>query len=1284
MASDVRTADESQWRQRVRHVARRARRLVRLHGAGWFVTLVVLAALGLGYSDYWLRLEDPGVRLISSIVLGLVIAWSGHRFVWGAWRYRCTDLHAARRIERRFPALGDVVSSAVAFSTQAAEDDTAGSWELRRTVMDQAAAALAPVDCDACLSRRRTLRAVAMAVAMITTVLVLSVAHPSAVGLAARRLLQPWGVEAWPHRHQLVFTTAPARIAAGQDFEVEVIDARGRLPDVVQIHYWFDGDDVSSVETHTMQPLGDKLTHRLTHVTRGLRYRATGGDDVRMEWHAVQVMEPPRVITHDLHLTPPTYTGLPPSAATGHFRALQGTRVAVRLRVNKPLRAARLETTAMGTPSAALPMRLDEDRLGCTLEPTAASTWEVERSGSYWFRFVDEDELESGVQERWDVAVINDLPPVVTLRQPAADLLLTARATVTLAAEVKDDLAIRSVGLDFHGVRASVPGAAQRVELWSGPEQLSPAAAPTAADGEDGVHRAVTYDWDLSLIPGLEPGTELEYRLVAADYRPQEGAGATRRITILSPEEHDERLMQRQAEILAQIAEVARMQEQNSDQTGQLAGALRAAQQIGRADVDQLQGAELNQRQIDQRLVHPADGLAAQVAELLRDFERNRVDHPRMAQQLRRLETALQDVGDTLLTQIRRQLLAALKTARDVVQDGPPEGQPPAGPAAAALADLLADVQADQAEVVRALQQWLGELSQWDNVRRLTRDAGRLRRDQEEIRQRTDQLRAATLSKDVRELPEDLQADLSRMSEQQQAVARRWDAWSERLREADTRMAATAPHSANPLTAARQMLERLPISSGMRDAARDVSANRLGQAVDRQDETIRQLQQVQDRLAQREAPSRMEMADRVAALAAGIPELLARQQRLEQQTRELHEVRPSPDAAADAWRAMLAGLVNEQAAVGEAVSELQQRSADITALAIVFQTAAEAATQAAGRLRADETGPVTWSWQQQVSHELQQVLAVLADASAAPPAAPDAQPAATETAADESIQQDPALLLQLKVVRMLQQELQRRTAALEEITRAAPAWDAQHVQLQQMLARRQDALADVLTRLGAPPSAPEVAPNESSAPPAAAPDRPDRDVSPPSAPAIDQQLLDDLSAAGERDTGAPGSTAEDAAAAKRAADPLPRIAEQMRTVAQRVRRREIAEPTQVAQHQIVLSLTELIDALAAQQAATGAAEAMVDRDAGPDQQRDDPAATGAQAAQEAAQPPADGQPAAARPADLARAVQDMWGHLPERYRRQVQNVDAVEFLPAYRTLIEDYYRRLSESRARRP
>ncbi len=145
--------------QRVRQVARRARGLVRLYGISWFVAVVCLVALGLGLIDYLVRFQDLGVRLICFALLCLAAAWGGFRYLYSAWRYRCSDLQAAQRIEGQFPALGGLLSSAVAFCMQSASDETAGSFELRRTVVAQAESAAEPLDFAACLDRRQSLRA---------------------------------------------------------------------------------------------------------------------------------------------------------------------------------------------------------------------------------------------------------------------------------------------------------------------------------------------------------------------------------------------------------------------------------------------------------------------------------------------------------------------------------------------------------------------------------------------------------------------------------------------------------------------------------------------------------------------------------------------------------------------------------------------------------------------------------------------------------------------------------------------------------------------------------------------------------------------------------------------------------------------------------------------------------------------------------------------------------------------------------------------------------------------
>ena len=126
-------------------------------------------------------------------------------------------------------------------------------------------AATQRIEFSHCINRRKPTRALLVAAVAVATIGVLGLLDGPSVSLAARRLLVPWGDEHWPRRHVLQLVDAPTRLAVGQDFEVELIDANGRLPDRVEIHYWFDGDEASQIQTHQMQPLGSKLVHRLAN-----------------------------------------------------------------------------------------------------------------------------------------------------------------------------------------------------------------------------------------------------------------------------------------------------------------------------------------------------------------------------------------------------------------------------------------------------------------------------------------------------------------------------------------------------------------------------------------------------------------------------------------------------------------------------------------------------------------------------------------------------------------------------------------------------------------------------------------------------------------------------------------------------------------------------------------------------------------------------------------------------------------------------------------------------------
>lgn len=1274
--SDIVSSTRSTVQQRVRRVARRAHLLVCLHGVSWFVATVCLVALCLGVSDYLIRFQDRGVRLICFALVWLVAAWAVVRYLVSAWRYRCSDLQAARCIERWFPGLGDLLSNAVAFSAQSASDPKAGSLELRAAVIARAEAAVEPLDLTASLDRRPALRAACVAAVVLTLLALLGAANGPATRLAAKRLLVPWGADHWPRRHVLRFVVAPTHVAAGQDFEVELVDDNGRLPDQVQIHYWHEGDADAGIETHAMQPLGQKLTHRLPGVTRGFRYRATGGDDQNMAWRELRVVQPARVLSQEIHLVPPAYTGLAARTATGSFRALQGTRVALHVRVSKRLAAAALDTDTTSGPQR-IPLRLDGDRRGCTLSHQDDPGWEIRQTGGYGFHLVDADGVDSGTQERWEVEAIVDTPPTVTLKQPAADLFVTRHATIPLEAIVEDDLAIRSVTLQFTR-DATAEDTHQVVPLWTGPDQVTPESDHVARGDDEGVQRTVQHAWDLATMPDLVPGSQIDFRVVAADYQPQESPSANRRITIISAEEHEERTVQRQAEILAQIAEVARLQQQTYEQTTQVAVPLRERAALSRDDIDQLQGAELNQRQVQQRLGHPSDGIQSQVADLLSDMQRNQLDSSAAMARLAQLRDGIRALNEQALPGIEHHLIDALKMARENIGARAETGTPDASRARQPLLQLVHEATAAQQEVIRTLEQMLGQLAQWDSYRRLATEVGRLRREQEDVRQRTESLRQETLSKDLQDLTDAQRITLRQLAEQQNDIALRFDMLQGRMHVTRQELSAADPQAAAILDEALTMVERAGVSGDMRNAARQMGANCLSQAAEEQGQAIQSLSQLQDILANRqEGTPDDERRQQLEQLLQAVAELIDRQQRLATETQQLEESRPAAgDAAPAGWDETLQRLTAEQVALGHDVGSLQNLVADIDSFMLTLQDVQRAAAQAAAMLQERDTGASTQAHQQDVLDALIRLREVLNEEPIPSPPdtpAPDSPPASTQ---EDRPADSRFLLVQLRLIRTLQQELGSRTALLDQAIKDNEGWSERRVAQQRELTDRQGRLADLLERLsdaqrGQDSTATEPLPDVPPHPPARPADTPDQ--------TMDQRLLDGLPGAAAAN---PAPTPEDPAPRELAAGsdvtagtPYEQIARRMRDVAQRLGLRDTSQHTQASQRQIVEALQQMIESLDQQQ---GRSQQQTQGEKKPDQDG------GQKTGQDAARNSADsGQPDGAAEdtaATVQRAMGDVWGHLPERYRRHVQNAGAVEFLPQYRKLIEDYYRRLSEER----
>ncbi len=145
--------------QRVRRIALMAKRLRWQLALGWLVATGLLCLLVWGFVDSLLHVQEAGVRVIASAaILGIVgaVAW---RLVRPTAKHSAGELVVAQHIERHFPALGDRLSSSLAFLTQDETDATAGSTSLRRAVIADTRARTDNLDFGAVIDARPARRA---------------------------------------------------------------------------------------------------------------------------------------------------------------------------------------------------------------------------------------------------------------------------------------------------------------------------------------------------------------------------------------------------------------------------------------------------------------------------------------------------------------------------------------------------------------------------------------------------------------------------------------------------------------------------------------------------------------------------------------------------------------------------------------------------------------------------------------------------------------------------------------------------------------------------------------------------------------------------------------------------------------------------------------------------------------------------------------------------------------------------------------------------------------------
>ena len=434
-------------------VRRRGRGLLVLQWLGRGVVGLVAAFVVLGAVDYVLRL--PGwLRLIVGLSVVAFGGWWWVRGVARAAAFRPTLDELALRVEALYPRLSGVLGSALAFGLEPGRYAApAGTAAMTRRSVARAEAELSNVEVGRVIDYRPTRKLALWAGLALAALAVLAVALPMHASIAAKRWAMPLGDAAWPRWTGVTSggVGAVRPVDTPVDFDAAVV--KGYQPGMrVWLNWRFVRPDGAAVEAPASMLLteqaGDGGDGSEAGAFRGqwrppaevvravqadpagatLEYWFEAGDDAT-EARRTTLVARPAVVSLDATVDPPAYAAglVPPQAvalrdAAGRVAslpALAGSRVELRLKLNKPLPAEALEPAQLvpGLADAAVAECRGRRRAG------RGHRLHARRDGAdYAVQLVDEHGLTDASERQLRFEALEDQPPTVTITEPVADL----------------------------------------------------------------------------------------------------------------------------------------------------------------------------------------------------------------------------------------------------------------------------------------------------------------------------------------------------------------------------------------------------------------------------------------------------------------------------------------------------------------------------------------------------------------------------------------------------------------------------------------------------------------------------------------------------------------------------------------------------------------------------------------------------------------------------------------------------------------------------------------------
>jgi len=485
----------------------------------------------------------------------------------------------------------------------------------------------------------------------------------------------------------------------------------------------------------------------------------------------VLVIHRPRIAHLAITVSPPAYTGLAATklpSGVGDISALPGSIVSLRLEASRSL--ARASMTVQDT------KRNVRTRDLTVSGERASGSFRVRSDGEWWISLVASDGTSGEEPLKWNVRLIEDGDPSVTLLLPEPDALIPENLTVPLAVDATDDYGISRMGLRWKIESAVLAGDTTENERLFDTVELQPATpAPGRAEVRTG--------WSLANLL-LLPTDEIHYFVEVWDNDaargPKRARSETRRLLFPSVEElftRSDTEQQNAEEELARTTEKARELEQK----------LRETLQRLRSNPDELtwEQAQALQQSLDQqqKTLQQLEQVKQAIQQLEQLAEQHGTLSPELIDKFRKVQELLAEVATPEMRQAMQQLQDALQEI---------DGE--------RVRDALEKLMKNQEAMRQGLERSLEVLQRLRAERRLDELATAA----EHLAQRQRDLAEQTTHADDR--------DAARLAREQQLVRQESDALRKRIQETAADSLIAGAEASDSLAAIQQQMEQSGLS----------------------------------------------------------------------------------------------------------------------------------------------------------------------------------------------------------------------------------------------------------------------------------------------------------------------------------------------------------------------------------------------------------------------------------------------------------------------------------------